>query len=231
MVSEVNGLSVLAHELKAPLNLMRQLALLLNMDLETNSIPDARVCQQMVNVSERAILQVNDLLKIARLEDGLFAMEPVGVRGVCEMVARDVEPLYGFDRKLLKINYRNHQKVAIANTNLLYSVVYNFCVNAMHYSAEESTSLLTVSDDKDKIRISVRDFGPALPTAIWKTLKQGKLKQPTEIAMRPGSSGLGLYIATQFADYMHAKVGAVRHRDGASFFVDLPISQQACLFR
>ena len=229
MTSEVNSLAVVAHELKAPLSLMRQLALALDFDTQDHRA-DARICAQMVNVSERALLQVNDLIKVARLEDGLFAMEPVGVRGVCEMVARDVEPLFGFDRKLLKIKYKNHQKVAVANTRLLYSVIYNFCTNAMRYSAEDSTSLLTVSDDKNKIRIAVRDYGPALPTAIWKSLKHGKLTQPTAITMRPGSSGLGLYIATQFADYMHADFGAVRHRDGTSFFIDLPISKQACLF-
>lgn len=229
MTSEVSSLAVVAHELKSPLNLLRQLALALDMDIAEPH--EARLCQQMVNVSERALLQVNDLLKVARLEDGLFAMEPVGVRGVCEMVARDVEPLFGFDRKLLKIKYKNHQKVAVANTQLLYSVVYNFCTNAMRYSAAETTSLLTVSDDKNKIRIAVRDYGPALPTSIWKTLKRGKLTQPTAIAMRQGSSGLGLYIATQFADYMHADFGAVRHRDGTSFFIDLPISQQLCLIK
>ena len=228
MTSEVSSLAVVAHELKSPLNLLRQLALTLDMDAAEPQ--EAQLCQQMVSVSERALLQVNDLLKVARLEDGLFAMEPVGVRGVCEMVARDVEPLFGFDRKLLKIKYKNHQKVAVANAQLLYSVIYNFCTNAMRYSAEETASLLTVSDDKNKIRIAVRDYGPALPTQIWKTLKRGKLTQPTAIAMRPGSSGLGLYIATQFADYMHADFGAVRHRDGTSFFIDLPISQQICLF-
>ena len=29
---------------------------------------------------------------------------------------------------------------------------------------------------------------------------------------------------------MNARVGAVRHRDGTSFFVELPISRQASLF-
>ncbi len=227
MVSEVDSLAVVAHELKAPLCLMRQLALALNLDEQP---PNPRLCQQMVNVSERALLQVNDLIKMARLEDGLFTMEPVGVRGVCEMVVRDVEPLFGFDRKLLRLQYKNQHKVAVANAKLLYSVIYNFCVNAMHYSAADTTSLLTVSDDKDFIRINVRDFGPALPTPIWQKFRNGQLTQPTNIAMRPGSSGLGLYIATKFAHHMHAPLGAIRHRDGTSFYIKLPVSQQAYLF-
>lgn len=189
-----------------------------------------RVCEQMLNVSERALRQVNDLAKIARLEDGLFVMEPVGVRGVCEMVMRDVGDLFGYDRKALMIKYRNHERLVIANQELLYSVIYNFCTNALHYSDQDTTSIMTVSDEKGRIRVSVRDFGPALPVPIWRELRRGGINQPTAISMRPGSSGLGLYIASQFADYMHAQMGAVRHRDGTSFFVELPISQQGCLF-
>lgn len=228
MGSEVKSIFVAAHELKAPLSLMRQLAL--SIQLEDNAASQCRICQQMVNVSERALLQVNDLTKIARLEDGLFAMEPVSVRGVCESVIRDVEPLFGYDRKKLTIKYKNRQKLAVANSELLYSVIYNFCTNAMRYSDAETTSLLTVSDEKSRIRIDVRDYGPALPAKIWRKLQQGDLTQPTEISMRPGSSGLGLFIATQFANYMHAHLGAVRHRDGTSFYVELPVSTQACLF-
>lgn len=228
MGSEVNSIAVVAHELKAPLTLMRQLALSMQ---ELNDLDmQERVCAQMVNVSERALLQVNDLTKVSRLEDGLFAMEPVSVRGVCETVVRDVNVLFDYDQKDLRIQYRNRQKLAVANAELLYSVIYNFCTNAIRYSESDTTSVLTVSDNKNMIRINVRDFGPALPVKIWRDIKTGHLDRPIAISMRPGSSGLGLYIATRFADYMHATLGAVRHQNGTSFFIDLPISSQACLF-
>lgn len=228
MVSEVNSILVAAHDLKAPLSLMRQLSLTLK--FTDDQQVQRRLCNQMVNISERALLQVNDLTKIARLEDGLFEMAPVSVRGVCETVVRDVGELFDFDRKSLAIKYKNRQRLVIANQELLYSIIYNFCTNAMHYSDLDTTSIMTVSDDKDHIRVNVRDFGPALPTKIWHELQNGKLDHPTAISMRPGSSGLGLYIASQFASYMHAELGAVRHHDGTSFFVNLPISRQACLF-
>lgn len=228
MASEVNGVLVAAHELKAPLSLMRQLAL--SMELASDKVVQNRICAQMVNVSEQALRQVNDLTKTARLEDGLFAMEPVSVRGVCEAVVRDVAPLFNFENKGLRIKYRNRQKLAVANYELLYSVVYNFCANAMHYSAMETLSILTVSDVADRIKIDVRDYGPALPAKVWREIKNGEITQPTDIAMRANSSGLGLYIVSKFAKYMKAELGAVRHRDGTSFFVELPISRQACLF-
>ena len=105
-----------------------------------------------------------------------------------------------------------------------------FLLNAMHYSGEGTRAELLVKDCRDKVRVLVRDYGPALPVDVWREMKRGWVEQPMSIAMRPGSSGLGLFIASRFSRYMGAKVGAVRHRDGTSFFIELPISKQASLF-
>lgn len=228
MESEVNGILVAAHELKAPLCLLKQLAF--SMDFATDANELKKIQDQMIGVSDRALRQVQDLTKIARLDDGLFEMEPVAVRAVCDEVTTELRKLFWFNHRNLEIEYRNKNRLVFANRELLYSVIYNFCLNAMHYSDEETRSELTLSDKDGKVRLDVRDFGPALPMDVWKSLKKGWVTKPTSIAMRPGSSGLGLYIASKFSQYMNANVGAIRHRDGTSFFVELLPSKQASLF-
>lgn len=223
---EVDSILLAAHELKAPLAVMRQLALSLD-DMDAKG---EHIREEMVSVSERAIRQVNDLTKVKRLDERLFEMEPVAVRGVCDEVTRELMYLFRFNKRDLFIKYSNRSNLVTANRELLRSVVYNFLLNAMHYSGEETRSELIVKDKRDKVRIIVRDYGPALPMDVWKEMKRGWIEKPTSIAMRPGSSGLGLFIASKFSKYMHAEVGAVRHRDGTSFFVELPISKQATLF-
>lgn len=227
MTMEVNGILVAAHEMKAPLALMRQLALCLD---PTNPNEVKEYQQKLVSVSERTLKQVSDLSKIARLEDGLFELEPVSVRNVCDEVEKELNYLFRSNSKKLKLKYSNHSRLVIANPDLLHSIIYNFCVNAINYSTLETTSLLSVNDSNKKVKITVRDFGPALPTKIYKKITTGSLDAPVDISFRPDSSGLGLYIATKFARFMHANVGAIRHRDGTSFYVELPISNQASLF-
>lgn len=227
MESEVNSILLAAHELKAPLSVLRQLAFSLDF-VDENEAKNVR--SEMISISDRALRQVNDLTKIARLEDGLFEMEPVSVRHVCDEVVSELLYLFRYNNRDLRIKYSNRSRLVIANRDLLYSVIYNFCLNAMHYSTEETLSELSVNDYGDHVRIKIRDFGPALPMDVWREMKRGWIKRPTSIAMRPGSSGLGLFIASKFSRYMNAEVGAIRHRDGTSFFVDLPISNQARLF-
>lgn len=222
----MNGILVAAHELKAPLTVLRQLALSFDKMDERGE----HIRSEMISVSERSIKQVNDLTKIRRLEDGLFNMEPVAIREVCDAVSRELDYLFRYNRRDLRIKYSNRSRLVTANRDLLYSVIYNFLLNAMHYSGDDTRAELTVKDVKDAVKVVVRDYGPALPMDVWREIKRGWIDKPTSIAMRPGSSGLGLYIASKFARYMNANVGAVRHRDGTSFYVDLPVSTQASLF-
>lgn len=223
MDAEVDGILVAAHELKAPLAVLRQLAL----SFDDMDAPNEHIRSEMISVSERAIKQVNDLAKIRRLSDGLFEMEPVAVRAVCDDVTRELAYLFRFNHRDLAVRYSNKSKLVTANRDLLHSVIYNFLLNAMHYSGDETRAELVVKDEKGKVKVMVRDYGPALPGDVWRELKRGWINKPTSIAMRPGSSGLGLYIASKFSKYMKAEIGAMRHKDGTSFYVELPISRQA----
>ena len=223
---EVDGALVAAHELKAPLAVLRQLAFSLD-EMEPR---DERIRSEMISVSERAIRQVDDLTKVGRLEDGLFEMEPVSVRAVCDDAVRELENLFCYNHRKLFAKYSNKSRLVIANRDLLHSVIYNFLLNAIRYSDEESVAKMIVKDSRGKVRIAIRDYGPELPIDIWRELRNGQIGAPVSVAMRSGSSGLGLYIASKFSHYMHAEVGAVRHRDGTSFFVELPVSSQASLF-
>lgn len=223
---DFDGVLVAAHELKAPLAVLRQLAF----SLDEMDAGGERIRSEMISVSERAIKQINDLIKIKRLEDGLFEMGPVAIRAVCDDVWRELAYLFRFNKRDLFIKYSNRSPLVTANRELLYSVIYNFLLNAMHYSGEETRSELIVRDSYDKVNVTVRDFGPALPMDVWREMKRGWIEKPTSIAMRPGSSGLGLFIASRFSKYMNAEVGAIRHRDGTSFYVELLKSKQVSLF-
>lgn len=226
MDKEVDGILVAAHELKAPLAVLRQLAL----SFDGLDVTGEHIRSEMVRVSERAIKQVNDLAKVRRLEEGLFEIEPVAIRAVCDEVSQELGYLFDYNRRDLFVKYSNRARLVTANRELLHSVIYNFLLNAMHYSGERTRSELIVKDSRDKVKVMIRDYGPALPIDVWRELKRGFISKPTSIAMRPGSSGLGLYIASKFSRYMNAQVGAVRHRDGTSFYVELPVSKQASLF-
>ena len=211
----------MAHELKAPLSLMRQLTL--SLDFASSTQEQEKIKRQILNLSDQSLSQVDDLLKALRLEDALFEMEPINPRVVCDQVLSALP-------KSFQLSYRNQNKLIIAHPQLLYSVIYNFCVNALHYSDEKPCKISIQDYQKGNlVRIAVRDFGPSVPTPIWREIRHGKLKSPLRIGLRPGSSGIGLFIASRFTEKMHGDFGLIRHHNGTSFFIDLPVSKQMSL--
>jgi len=217
---------IAAHELKTPLVLLRQLALSLG-DESLTASERATIASHMKLVSERALRLTSDLTKVQRLEDALFEMEPLNPQQICEEVLYELSPLYKACGRHITLGRRKTQVLALANRDLLRRVLLNFADNALHYGEEDEPVQLSIQtrDNGEVIRLGVRDYGPAVPTNLWETLDEHAM-QPEAVHARPASSGLGLMIAQRFADTMNATVGTLRHRDGATFFVDLHASKQ-----
>jgi len=219
-----------AHELKAPLALMRQLSLAL--EAENVSPEDQkRMLRQIVLTSERALRLTTDLSKSSRLEDSLFDLEPLNPHQICEEVAHELTPLYAAKGREIRVASRHRPHLVVANRDLLRRIMLSFGDNALHYAESDiPVELRALSyDHGSKIRLAVRDFGPAVPIDIWKKLESHLGTATQTLHSRPGSSGLGLYVAGQFATAMHGQIGATRHRDGATFYVDLTASTQLSL--
>lgn len=211
-----------AHELKNPLALMRQLALAISAgDGDTELL-----AQRITLTSERALRLTADLTRVARLEDSLFTLEPLNPMSVIDDVAFDLTPLYAARGKKLLVKNRHQSLLAVANHDLLRRIVANFVDNALHYCTGTEPVQLWARLHRGSVRVGVRDYGPAVPMQIWKTIEDSLGMRPQSVQARPESSGLGMYIASQFAGAMGGQVGATRHRDGATFYVDLPVSAQ-----
>lgn len=224
-----SSLVTVAHELKSPLALIRQLSLSLEEDLSPAELQS--IGAKLNLTSNRALKMVSDLTKVSRLEDALFELAPINPHSVCNEVLFSLKDLYKLNQRRLVVRYTNQPKLFMGNRELLESIVYNFCDNAMRYSGENLPSELFVKSIRNqKIRIGVRDFGPCLPTEIWRDIKKGNgLDIPQKILGRPGSSGLGLFIASKFIKVMHGTFGVIRHKDGTTLYADFPVSNQLSL--
>lgn len=216
-----------AHELKAPLALIRQLSLGLEQG-RLDSSEQARMLRQIILTSERGLRLTDDLTRTSRLEDGLFELEPINPRQLCDEVAYELSPLFRAERRELQIVGGRRQLLAVANRDLLRRILINFSDNALKYTDSHAPVMIRMASrmNGEIVRVGVRDYGPMVPNDIWDRIKRHLGKSPQTIQNRPGSSGLGLYIASQFAGAMNGSIGAIRHRDGATFYVDLLASTQ-----
>lgn len=220
-----------AHELKAPLALMRQLLFRLASPDLSDTARDVLVTQALLT-TERGLRLTGDITKAARLEDGaLFTLEPINPEQICRDVVAELTPLFEAHGRSVEVKGRRHPLLLVANRDLLRRIVLGFSDNALHYSQPGTPVHLQITALKQAgmVRIGVRDYGPALSSDLWRSLQKKIKLAPQPVHARPESSGLGLMLAQQFAEVMNGSIGVVRHKDGATFYVDLQASTQMSL--
>lgn len=220
--------SIVAHELKAPLAAIRQLSLELQDD-EITASERLLITQQIELLSERSLRLSSDLALSERLQTSLFPTTSLDPAALCGGVVREIEPMYrAHTRKItMKVSKRAH--LMIGNQDLLHRILVNFADNALNYTDEASVVELyaQLRNKESQMRLGVRDYGELLPANVWRAMREG-VAPPMQTG-QAHSSGLGLIIAHRFAEATGGKIGAIRHRDGATFYIDMPLSQQVKL--
>jgi len=226
----LSSISAAAHELKSPLVLVRQLSLMLE-NTEVTEVEKSRMLRQIVLTSEQALRLTSDLTKVARLSDAMFDVEPINPTQLCKDIVCELRPILRANNLDIKLKSCKHPLLLVANRDLLRRIIMNFSDNAINYAGSDMAVEIQIKalNAGKIIRLGVRDYGPALSSDLWRSLRGRLSKSSVPINARPQSSGLGLYIASQFAEAMNGKIGAIKHRDGATFYVDLQASAQLSL--
>jgi signal transduction histidine kinase len=225
---ELAPLVTAAHELKAPLVLLRQLALQLVNETDPDMI--AEISRRIRLTSERSLRLVNGLSKVARLEDALFKLEPVVVNNVAREVANELQPLSVALGQKIEIKTRKNV-LAIGHFDLLRTILLGLIDNSlMSHSDSQNVVEVRFRGCGDNLQILVRDFGEAIEPKRFKTISTTLGMTPVAVPSRPNSTGLGLFIASKFSEYMHGHLAITRHRRGGmTFKVTLPASKQLSL--
>lgn len=218
--------AALAHELKTPLSLIRQLALFANQEHLTINEKQQSL-ERIAATSERAIRLVGDLTKVFSMKDSELAIvetEPVNVANLCEEVAHELWPLYQAHEKQIEVPSVRGSFIAVGHRELLRRVLLNYADNALKYSDDDSVVKFSLAKRGNRIQVGIRDSGPVLSQSDL-----ARAAKSSSITGRPLSSGLGLGIAEYFAKCMHGKTGSIRHKDGMTFYVSVPSSEQLSL--
>jgi signal transduction histidine kinase len=224
-IGQLPTLVALSHELKAPLALMRQIALA----SEHYTEAERETAFERIRLTAERSLRLTEALTRSYRADELES-EPINLGRLCDEVAHELAPLCRELGQDIKLKVPRQSVLAVGNHDLLSSVIYGLCDNALNYGQIDRPIELRVQRDGDDAKISVRDYGPSLLKSELAKIKSKLGSSPQTVNSRPGSSGLGLYIASQFAQAMDGQLGMTSHKNGGqTFYIHLPQSFQMAL--
>lgn len=224
-----------AHELKNPLTLILYIAQMLGDDgLGLSDQERLAYIERLQLVSHRTLRLVQNLTLSYRLEQDRqlafnFALEPVNVRDVCETALHELTPLARQYNQQLQMSVERFPHNAIANRDILYDVVVNLVDNAIRHSTLGAIVRVRPECSGDKLRVKVYDNGEPINKTDLLRLRR-TLGQPQPLSGHSGTSGLGLYIASQLVESMGGSLGLGRAQSGTMFFIDVIRSRQLSLW-
>jgi len=234
--ADVAPLLAAAHELKTPLAVIAYLAAALRDPSQALSDSERQTYLERISLStERMSRLVEGFTQAYRLGSdhnqlSLLGLEPVNVMVVCEEVAHELQPLARQLDQTLIVHSRARSPLAVANRQLLTSVLMNLLDNAIKHNPPRSVVNLQVMTHGRHVRSSIQDNGAEISRHDLLRLRGRFGKELQPLSGRSHSSGLGLYIAAQLSRAMGGQLGAIcHHKVGATFFADLERSAQLSL--
>lgn len=219
-------MSMIAHELRNPLNSVYLQAQLRRKMLSEGRTPDAKAFLHMVERDERQIRSMirllDDMLDVSRVRTGRLTVVP-GPFDLAESVRSVVEAI-GEQARAAGVTLELAAPPTlpcVGDEFRIEQVVTNLLTNALRYGQGRPVSV-TVATSGTEALVSVRDRGMGIaPQDQERIFEQFERAQGD--AQVPGL-GLGLYIAREIAQAHRGQL-AVRSTpgEGAEFILSLPL--------
>ncbi len=210
-----------SHELRTPLAAVRAYAELFTRGADRRPDDLARAMKGITRESERMSLLVQDLLLLARLDEGRpLEREPVQLDDVVEEAvetARMVEPGR-------PIELATDTAVVLGDRDRLRQIVDNLLSNVRAHTPPASPAHVTVGTANGDAVIEVQDAGPGLTRDHLERVFERFYRADESRARTSGGVGLGLSIVAAVAE---AHGGSVTARSepalGATFRIVIPL--------
>ncbi len=218
--------SIIAHDLRSPMNNLLELARLLKIKYDigdTELIPD--IVTHLFDTAENTNDLLLTLLDWASVQRGIMPYNPETIN-LREMVDTSFEPLAG-NAKGKGIRFNNltlNDNAVWADRNMLSTVIRNLISNAIKFTENGGSINITSEFVKDFIHICISDTGVGMDS---KTVKN--LFYINKVRSLPGTqgeqgTGLGLTLCRDFVELHNGQIWVESELGkGSSIWFSLPL--------
>jgi two-component system OmpR family sensor kinase len=210
-----------SHELRTPLASIRGYAELSRRGHEPVPTDVAYALGRVESESTRMTGLVEDLLLLARLDNGrAVAHEPVDLTRLVVDAVSDARAA-GSDHTWM-LELPDAPVELIGDADRLHQVVVNLLSNARAHTPAGSTVTIGLSREDGSILLRVSDDGPGIPAELVPRVFERFARGDGSRSRPAGSTGLGLAIVSAVADAHGGTVDVQSSQAGTTFTVRLP---------
>lgn len=218
-----NLISIVAHDLKSPLNQMRGLLSIIKVKID-KSDTETIACVEMIEKSAtRLTTLIAKILDVEAIEskDLNLVIERFSLSDLLKLLAERYK--FSAEEKSIKIISQFDDDVLIMADKVYTMQVFdNLLSNAIKFSPPNKNVFICVTKERDRVIGEIRDEGPGISPDDMKKLFGKYQKLSAKPTGNESSTGLGLSIVKKFVEAMEGNIWCESQEgEGASFFVSL----------
>jgi len=218
-------LADVSHELKTPLTAMRGYLETLRMkDVDLDPITRERYFQTIERETLRLDRIVQDLVDLARLENGVGAMDVrvFAIDRVFEHVVARHEADAERRGVVLRVAVSEGADQIVADPDRIEQVVENLVANALRFTPSGGTIELSSRLDGDAVVLSVVDSGEGIAAPHLAHVFDRFYKADSSRVRDKNGSGLGLSISKAIVEHHHGSIAVTSVPGRTVFTISLP---------
>lgn len=221
--------SNVSHELRTPLTSVKGAVELILSGAE-GAVPDSQ--KELLNIvrnnAVRLIKLISELLDISKIESGKMQMEikPGDLAPVLKSVRDEMNPLAAKKRITLRLDLPERLPYADFDDQRIRQVLTNLIGNAIKFTPDEGTIVVSSAVQGNEVRISVADTGMGISRENHDMIFE-KFRQVDSSSTRAaGGTGLGLSITKSIIEAHHGRIWLESELgQGSTFHVAIPVSE------
>lgn len=202
-----NMISVVAHDLKAPLGNIQGLVELIKLDKQVLTQEQLKYLELMKKVSVDTAEMVDVMLDVHRIESDLhqLTLHEYDIIEILEKVIRLHGP--AAELKKVKFIFDPSESGCLLNTDKQYlqQIVSNIMQNAVDFAPKDSSITIDLVESEKNISISITDEGQGITESDQKRLFGGYKKMSGDDGIEK-PSGIGLAIVYRLLEKLHGKI-------------------------
>jgi two-component system sensor histidine kinase CpxA len=207
----------ISHELRSPL---ARLGVAVELG-RGGGDPDAAF-NRVEREADRLNMLVGELIQVTRAEgdpEGL-ATEPLRLDELIRVIVDDVH--IEAEKRQIELRLDLCEAELQGNPELLRRAIENIVRNAIRYSPEGTSVLVTLKRSAALFKIAVRDFGTGVPDESLTHIFDPFYRVEKDRGRTSGGVGLGLAIAKRAVELHHGLMRAFNQKPGLVVEIDLP---------
>jgi len=222
---KTNFLSMMSHDLKTPIARIQGMAELALREPRPLSNNQKEALTTILRSSDELGHFIGSILDLSRIESKEVKLQKSS-RDI-NTVLKEVIKKYEFNARAKNIKIKADLDPLFSvkvDVDLIRQVFSNLVENALKYSPENSTVVISSREENTNICVSVTDAGPGIPQDevdnIFLKFYRSKAAKASPIK----GSGLGLYLAKYFIELHEGKIIVdSKPTKGSTFTVQLPL--------